>query len=309
MSNVTATDTTKNTGAQPTTPKTIKQLHDIVVEKFAAFEGKVAEAKTLGDRVTVLERKSLGITRANAEAAALKQRFDKLSIDEFEGGMDPAIADARLSELKRIETRLENLFGDLSTRFNDLSSTVERHTGELAEHDERLTAHDGLIEEAKTAAGAAEQGVFFLRDSINAELKFPTKRLVLSIVVGLIAGLVWNSIPIGANAPTADGSTTFVPYPADHWFVAVLVGIAVFIGLFGLLLILVPRKVDVDDGSPKTERRTLVERVQQHQLRNRKTESASVPPVPVPSKEQRADNATPTEVLPASSGAVVGTRS
>ena len=308
MSNVTAIDTAKNTAPKSDTPTTIKQLHGIVVEKFAAFEGKKAEAEVLGQRVTVLERKSLGITRANAEVAALKQRFDKLT-EELKDDMDPAIADARVAELKRMETRLETLFGDLSGRFDVLSATVADHTGQLAEHDERLTEHDGLIEEAKVSAGAATEGLFVLRDRIDAVLKFPTKRLVLSLIVGLIAGLIFNSIAIGANAPTADGGTAFVPYPADHWLVAVLFGVAVFIGLFGLLLILVPRKVDVDDGNPKTVRPTILERVQQRPLRNRKTESASVPPVPVPSEEQRADNATPTEVLPTSSGAAVGTRS
>ena len=280
------------------TPTTIKQLHEFVLERFGEVDEQLADSVKLGNRASETERSALGTTRANAEVKALRKRFDKLLTQiKSSDKLDPLIIESMTTELEHINGRLENVSGHLSERLSDLAGTVDAHEGLLAEHSEKFEEHkekfDGhsvRIERATTSAETASEGVHSLNNRLNAAFKLPVKRFLLSVVIGLTAGFIWDSIPIGADAPKADGTMVFVAYPADSWLVAILAGVVAFAIAFGILLVVVPRK-------SKT------------QVDKNTTETTSTRSIPTPSDKARADSATLTKVIPTNAGAGIGTRS
>ena len=304
---------------------TVKQLHDYVEKRFDELD----KARQKGDELVAtldhdlalneqktkeisyligepLERKLRGITRANAEVEALKKRVGLLE-PKLGDDVDPLIRERAGTELERIETRLETLFGELSSDYDTLKATVDEHTGLLAEHTGLLDDHDKRISAAAMEAGMATEGVHSLSNRVTVfeeEVKFPLGRFIISVILGLIAGFIWNAHPFAQTKKLADGSAFVITSPADEWWAAVLFGLVVFAAIFWVLT-LFRRKAKTEVTSETTT--TTKQKKQRKPLFGyrvvRDSNAPTAPQSETPPKETTDADATPTKVLETSTGA------
>jgi len=343
---------------KPAAPrKTVKQLDDEIGRKFAAVHKKLdqydekltshtalqlhlnyvdqdletAERTLKGTvhKIGELQRKSLGITRANAEVAALKLRLAKLE-NTIKNSSDPAVTSNANNGIDRVEKRLVELFGVLQADIADQQVTLDEHTATLAEHNERLANHDDRIGElredvtatrievhaARTEFDMASEGLNSLHSRVSTvetktNHKFPILGFVIASLAGLIAGIWWKATKFQSTVTLSDGKTTAnIPYDlANSGWAALLIGLSVF-GFVMVAFLLFPSKGTSEiRESSTTDKTTFVDRAKQHLPQRRTPETSSVPPVPTPSETERVTEDASTKVLATSTGASTGARS
>lgn len=258
-------------------------------------------------------RDKRGVSNAHRKVAELQAELGniKAAIERLESRqtpvatppLDPVIQKALTDEMKRLDARLSDLFGQLASADADLQNQIDDLRTEVAGHATRLTAaegrlddHDADIAEVRGAHSRLTHRVFNL-ESLRDHI--PWGRIVIGGIIGVVAFLVWNAIEFRQVVNLPDGSTVTVTYWAETVWAAILAGLAAFGLVLGISLLFA--------------RRSRAQGQNQHQ-----TQAAHhAPPVPDPAPaapapivvnaSQQAPNTAPTRVLP-TQGAGIGTR-
>lgn len=264
---------TQNAGAKRTTVNSLKDEFERLAHKVKQHEAQIAE----------LKRKARGTTLANARVVQLQAELEAVKARvvgraETLGSIDdPVVLQGYQQEFERLDKRIEDLYGNLSSELRTLQETVDSHTGRLANHETRI----GMVEEGQSS--------LHRRVSVVEEVsKFPKGKLVAALVAGVVAAIIWWAIPFSGSFQLPDGTDVPLLYTyADGPLGAGLFGVFVFAGLLGLLMLFKSRQT-----SESTEQRQGIAPPQQAETR----------------KLQAADNTAPTKVLPTAVGASSSTR-
>lgn len=246
--------------------------------------------------INELCRKSQGITSAHKRVARVEAELEALTL-RAETASDPLIVESVANKLVSLETRLETLFGDLSKDMIDLKVIVDGHTDDIADLRTDVDGLTGTTVVHTTRIGMLEEGQTSLSSrvtTVEGGTKFPIGRLVISLFIGLFAGLIWHGHTFGQSVKLADGSTFFIAFSAaNSVWAALLFGIAMFALSFGILLIVrrTPNSTEATTRESTTHR--ILNRVQQR----RNPAVTNTPPSPAPVDEA------PTKVLVNPAGA------
>lgn len=211
-------------------------IHDKLHEEHDQAESTLKRDLSADEyRTKVLERKSKGITRSNAEVAALKNRFNRLvSTIDGPNELDPLIEKKISTELNQINDRLKVLFESLSDDYLIMKGTLDEHTGQLAEHTDQ-------IKNVKDQSDATDRKVAVIDEQVTTIVKgkkFPVIRVVVAVIAGIVACFYWASINfVSTSKPAADGSTITVSYPfANSGWAAIGFGLGIAAILMGIML-------------------------------------------------------------------------
>ena len=288
----------------------IDEMIAALKEQFAAIEQQSASYDEYCNLVNQLDlsdqenvrwinelwRKSQGITSAHKRIARVEAELKALTL-RAETASDPLIVESVANKLESLETRLETLFGDLSQDMIDLKVIVDGHTDEIAD---LRTDVDGLIDTTgvhTTRIGMLEEGQTSLSSrvtTVEGGTKFPIVRFVISLFIGLFAGLIWHGHTFGQSVKLADGTTFFIAFSAaNSVWAALLFGIAMFALSFGMLSIVRRTSNSTEATTRESTTRRILNRVQQ----KRNPAVTSTPPSPAPVDEA------PTKVLVTPAGA------
>lgn len=170
-------------------------------------------------RLGELERKSRGITRANARAAGLERDIASLRA-RYEAGANTADLEAALNTF---EVRLSAHESGTEVRLSALEGGFEEVVNMTTSNKEEVTRAHARITSFEAVVGAPRRA--------DDEPATPFWVWPVAILAGLIAGLWWH---------LHDWSTLFgqteVRSPADWWVIAMFVVVGVASVSAGLLL-------------------------------------------------------------------------
>lgn len=300
--------TTNNTSPKPRL--TVTDLKAQIDKKFAAIDEKFASYGEYIELVNQLHqsnrenvhwinelwRKSQGITSAHNRAARAEAELAALTL-RAANASDPLIVESVENKLAFLETRLEALFGDVSQDIHDLKVVVDSHSDDIVD---LRTDVDGLIGTTgfhTTRIGMLEEGQTSLSSrvtTVEGGTKFPTGRFVISIFIGLIAGILWHGHKFVQSQVLADGSTLITAFSAaNSVWTALLFGTALFALSIGILMIVRSTSNSTEATTQESTTRRILNRVQQR----RNPAVTNTPPSPAPVDEA------PTKVLVTPAGA------
>lgn len=258
--------------------------------EFNAVKHRLAE---LNAKIEVLQRKSRGATRANAQVAGLQAQVQeiasqlKLAGERYNNASDPAVKADAAGQVYALDSRLTELFEDVSGRVGQLETTVTSHTGTLAEHGTEIK----MLQEGQTSLHERVSSI-----TTYGPARVPRWQIVVAIVVGFIAGLIWNAITF-TQTTVLDDRAIVSPLDAANSMWA-----AIGAGIVAALIVLVIFSFFANDKKD-TQTTTLTEEsvaIKRPSVIRRSVKAATPTTEPDP---------TPTQVITTDKGADVGARS
>lgn len=308
--------------ASTTSPKprlTVAGLKVQIDEKLAAIKEQIAAIKeqfaSNGDNIQLVNQlhesdrvntywiyelwcKLQKITSEHKRVARLEAELNALT-QRAETASDPLIVESVANKLVSLETRLETLFGDLSQDMVDLKVIVDGHTDDIAD---LRTDVDGLIGTTgvhTTRIGMLEDGQTSLSSrvtTVEGGTKFPIGRLVISLFIGLFAGLIWHGHNFVESFKLPDGSIIFIPLAtANSAWTALLFGFAIAIAALSFFILFTVRRTP--NSTEETTRESTTHRILNRVQQRCNPAVTNTPPSPAPVDEA------PTKVLVTTAGA------
>lgn len=278
--------TKQNQKKTPEPRLTNAQLQEIVAQHIEGCNLRIDELKDLG-----LERKIPGITREitrlhkmvediKAEVGRMRPDEDNMFTNQRNRETLEEIINGRLVVLN---SSITEEFASVNARINEVDVKVDilgdAHNNLAASHG-RLT---GRVNDIKVA--------------IDASTRFPWGRAIIAVIVGIIAGVLWDIHDFSQTVKMNDGKPITIPDWHDDLWVAFAFGALVAVAIFGLMALFV-RKNNSPDRPKSSDYAT--------------EDTKYVPPVPVnPNPITKSiiideDGTAPTKPLPVR-GAPVGT--
>jgi|GEM_PF-3354784 len=278
-------------------PKSLQEQVNELNDKFGFYDETVLKHLDAEDklkrslpadeyRINVLERKSKGTTRANAEMAALRKRFERaVSQIDGENEFDALIASRIGGELTKIDERVGRITNSVSGDVDFLMEMFVDHAGELAVHDERITAVKLKSDATEERVENVDVRVRTIEDTQKIPVILYVAFAVLAIAAWIITAILWHSHS-WAPAPLeyADGKTIEQTTPLDSVGIAIAIGAIPALIVFAAFLFFSPNLAKA--------------------LKRRKKQKASEATAsPASSKEETTDTTTPTQVMKTTPGA------
>ena len=257
--------------------------------EFNNIKDRIADLTT---SVGTLERKSRGVTRANAEVARLRAEVTeitaklKTNAERYNNASDPAIKADAAGKVYALDERVTELFNDVSERVTTLEADMARAKGSIAQH--RVLIDHNTEDILMLAEG--QQSLNQRVDTIVGPARFALWQILASVITGSIAGMAWHSVTFTqGKIPLAAANSTWTA-------VGVGIGAAAF-AMFILSFIPSGGTTAKDDVTTDNE-----------VIETPTVRRTSIRTAIAPTNDGSADLA-PTEVLVTESGAGAGARS
>ena len=213
----------------------------------ARFEGLDRKVDALGPPVAELRRKAEGTTRANRECAKHERQLVRLAeevaglrarADTLGPTVGPTQNEAILSELQRLDARMDSLWGDLNAELQKLREEVRSEASRNDVQDKRLDDHDlkfasygERIEGVEVTAGAHASAIASLQSESRSHRIHPAT-WVFSIIAGILGGWLWAAHD-WAQTVTVNGTKTAVENTAaNSWWAVTICGLCVGLLVF-----------------------------------------------------------------------------
>lgn len=223
----------------------------------ARFEGLDRKVDALGHHVAELRRKAEGTTRANRECAKHERQLVRLAeevaglrarADTLGPTVGPTQNEAILSELQRLDARMDSLWGDLNAELQKLREEVRSEASRNDVQDKRLDDHDlkfasygERIEGVEVTAGAHASAIASLQSESRDRRAHPLA-WVFGIIAGILTGWAW-AVHDWAEVTISNGAQTVVENTAaNSWPVAVLAGVSAGGLAWGFFAYLLPSR-------------------------------------------------------------------
>jgi hypothetical protein len=221
----------------------------------ARFEGLDRKVDALGHHVAELRRKAEGTTRANRECAKHERQLVRLAeevaglrarADTLGPTVGPTQNEAILSELQRLDARMDSLWGDLNAELQKLREEVRSEASRndvqdkrLDDHDLKFASHGERIEGVEVTAGAHASAIASLQSEVRSSRIHPLA-WVFGIIAGILAGWAW-AVHDWTETATVNGAQTVVENAtANSWWVAVLAGLCAGAFVWAFFAFLLP---------------------------------------------------------------------
>lgn len=182
--------------------------------------------KEIRFRLDELERKIRGGTLANARVAKLERELKSLKA-LMENGFDPGFISDKISAL-------DKGLADHEVRISGLEGSVEVLIDESARAHARVTDVEKVVAEDRKVTRTTENRVNVLEEEVNRTA--PISGVVLAILVGVCAGLLWAHHDWSSTLAVNDQLST-IRSAADMAICAWLFGAGVGFAMLALTLL------------------------------------------------------------------------
>jgi len=279
------------------------KLDDSIAKTETKLEGLRKEIGAVKYYAEELEKDKRGVekfharaTKLEAEVKRITERFDAIKGDVSSNDLDPVQVTAYKAEFERLNGRLEDLFGrasselsELRERFDSLETDHEALTGVVNDNAGVLSK---LGSSHNRLTGRVNDVEVTLKSLVQ---KFPIGRVVVAVVIGVIAGVLWSNHTFTSTIPLPGG-----PLEYEDWrnepYVAWIFG-SFPAALFLAVSLLISKKPSSPDRASQKSGPADEFIAQQH----------TIPQNPNPVTTPYSGEAAPTQQL-AAQGAASGTR-